>query len=99
MAGKVTVSKLTFGLVTALLVRSNPLDRGVLLFKLSSKGKAVGSTHVSAQTPSVVLAVVATKGKDAEELFYLAQILPDGIVYLDVQCQTCCASKQGRDSG
>jgi len=54
-------------LVTALLVRSNPLDR-VLLFKLSNRGEALGSTHVSAHPSSVGLAVITTKGKDSEEL-------------------------------
>lgn len=56
-------------LVTALLVRNNPLDSRVLLFKVSNRGKALRGTHVSAQPSSVGLAVITAKGKDLEGLF------------------------------
>lgn len=85
-------------LATTLLVQSTTFASGVPFFKLSRRGRALGSTP----KPS---AVVHGTGSNLSQglgnilvskLLYLSQAELDELVQSDVCCQSSCASKRRR---
>lgn len=85
-------------LATTLLVQSTTFASGVPFFKLSRRGRALGSTP----KPSAVVHGTGSSLSQGlgnilvSKLLYLSQAELDELVQSDVCCQSSCASKRRR---